>query len=64
VTEIGMCGWASRIRIVRVAKQGSMFAYPEHIDREMRRLFRTLAAERYSELGGGGVCNKIRALPG
>jgi cell filamentation protein len=39
--------WAGRLRTVRIAKQGSMFAYPEHIDREMRRLFRTLAAERY-----------------
>ena len=39
--------WAGRIRTVRIAKQGSMFAYPEHIDREMRRLFRNMAAERY-----------------
>jgi cell filamentation protein, protein adenylyltransferase len=38
--------WAGRIRTVRIAKQGSMFAYPEHIDREMRRLFARLAAER------------------
>jgi cell filamentation protein len=39
--------WAGRIRDVRIAKQGSMFAYPEHIDREMQRLFRNLGAERY-----------------
>ena len=38
--------WAGRIRTVRIAKQGSMFAYPEHIDREMRNLFERLAAER------------------
>jgi cell filamentation protein len=39
--------WAGRIRSVRIAMQGSMFAYPEHIDREMRRLFRRLAAEAH-----------------
>jgi len=39
--------WAGRIRAVRIAKQGSMFAYPEHIDREMRKLFRRLAAEKH-----------------
>jgi cell filamentation protein len=39
--------WAGRIRTVRIAKKGSMFAYPEHIDREMRRLFRRLADEHY-----------------
>jgi cell filamentation protein len=39
--------WAGRIRSVRIAKKASMFAYPEHIDREMRRLFRYLADERY-----------------
>jgi cell filamentation protein len=39
--------WAGRIRSVRIAKKGSMFAYPEHIEREMRRLFRDLADERY-----------------
>jgi cell filamentation protein len=39
--------WAGRIRTVRIAKQGSMFAYPEHIDREMQRLFRALAAGRF-----------------
>jgi cell filamentation protein len=39
--------WAGKIRTVRIAKQGSMFAYPEHIDREMRRLFRNLADERH-----------------
>jgi cell filamentation protein, protein adenylyltransferase len=39
--------WAGRIRSVRIAKKASMFAYPEHIDREMRRLFQSLADERY-----------------
>jgi cell filamentation protein len=35
--------WAGKIRTVRVAKQGSMFCYPENIDQEMRRLFDGLA---------------------
>ena len=39
--------WAGKIRTVRISKQGSTFCYPEHIDREMRRLFRVLSAKRY-----------------
>ncbi len=31
--------WAGRHRTVRIAKDGSAFAYPENIDREMARLF-------------------------
>jgi len=31
---------------VRIAKGGSMFCYPEHIDGEMRKLFARLSAER------------------
>jgi cell filamentation protein len=38
--------WAGRIRTVRIAKQGSAFCYPEHIDREMQRLFANLAKEK------------------
>jgi cell filamentation protein len=38
--------WAGRIRTVRIAKQGSAFCYPEHIDREMRRLFSDLAKQK------------------
>jgi cell filamentation protein len=30
---------------VRIATQGSAFCYPEHIDREMRRLFTDLAEQ-------------------
>jgi cell filamentation protein len=37
--------WAGRIRTVRIAKQGSAFCYPEHIEREMRRLFSDLTAQ-------------------
>ncbi len=38
--------WAGKIRTVRIAKQGSAFCYPEHIDREMRRLFGELARQK------------------
>lgn len=31
--------WAGTFRTVRIAKNGSMFCYPEHIDREMHHLF-------------------------
>lgn len=37
--------WAGRLRTVRIAKGGSMFCYPEHIDSQMRRLFERLRAE-------------------
>lgn len=39
--------WAGRLRAVRLAKGGNAFCYPEHIDREMRRLFADLAAQGY-----------------
>lgn len=31
--------WAGKPRTVRIAKGGSLFCYPEHIDGEMRRVF-------------------------
>ncbi|MDQ6436149.1 Fic family protein [Mesorhizobium sp. LHD-90] len=31
--------WAGRHRTVRIAKDGSMFCYPEHIDAQLRSLF-------------------------
>jgi cell filamentation protein len=34
--------WAGKYRTVRLSKAGSMFCYPEHIDREMTRLFGAL----------------------
>ncbi len=40
--------WAGRLRNVRIAKGGSMFCYPEHIDSEMRKLFDGLARDRVS----------------
>jgi cell filamentation protein len=38
--------WAGRIRRVRIAKGDSMFCYPEHIDRQMRTVFKTLHDRR------------------
>ena len=32
---------------MRIAKGGSMFCYPEHIDPEMRRLFGQLSVDRF-----------------
>ena len=39
--------WAGSLRTVRIAKGGSMFCYPEHIEAEMRKLFGTLADESF-----------------
>lgn len=39
--------WAGRYRTVRMSKDGSAFCYPEHISREMDRLFAALNAQRY-----------------
>jgi len=37
--------WAGRFRTVRIAKAGSMFCYPEHINSEMMRVFGNLKAK-------------------
>ena len=34
--------WAGKFRRVRISRRGSSFCYPEHIAREMRRLFADL----------------------
>jgi cell filamentation protein len=39
--------WAGKLRTVRISKGGSAFCFPENIDREMRRLFKELANEKY-----------------
>ncbi len=39
--------WAGKLRTVRIAKGGSMFCYPEHIDGEMRKLFAALSDARF-----------------
>jgi cell filamentation protein len=38
--------WAGKIRTVRISKGGSMFCYPESIDREMSKLFGSLAGQK------------------
>jgi cell filamentation protein len=39
--------WAGRIRTVRIFKERSAFCYPDHIDREMKRLFAGLARQKH-----------------
>jgi cell filamentation protein len=39
--------WAGKIRNVRISKGGSMFCYPESIDREMSKLFASLTAQKH-----------------
>ena len=39
--------WAGQVRTVRISKGRSTFCYPEHINREMKKLFAALRAERY-----------------
>lgn len=39
--------WAGRYRTVRMSKSGSAFCYPEHISREMDRLFASLKSQRH-----------------
>ncbi|MGA7806207.1 Fic/DOC family protein [Bradyrhizobium sp.] len=49
----GIYPWAGKIRTVRISKSGSAFCYPEHIDREMKRLFAALKAQKF--LSGFGA---------
>jgi cell filamentation protein len=39
--------WAGKFRTVRIAKGGNAFCYPEHIRREMQRLFASLASDEH-----------------
>ncbi len=39
--------WAGEFRTVRIGKGGSAFCYPEHIDREMQKLFADLRRQNY-----------------
>lgn len=39
--------WAGKIRNVRISKGGNMFCYPESIDREMSKLFASLATHKH-----------------
>jgi cell filamentation protein len=50
---------AGTIRTVRIFKEGSAFCYPEHIDREMNRLFAGLAENKHFRwLGPAAFANK------
>src|SRR5262245_53698835 len=40
-------GWAGKYRTIRLSKGDSTFCYPEHIDREMKRLFARLKAQSF-----------------
>ena len=37
--------WAGETRTIRIGKDGNWFCFPEYIDREMGRIFQTLATE-------------------
>jgi cell filamentation protein len=39
--------WAGRFRTIRIAKERSMFCYPENIAREMKRVFADLREARF-----------------
>lgn len=39
--------WAGRPRTIRLAKEQSVFCYPENISREMQRVFSDLARQRH-----------------
>jgi cell filamentation protein len=56
--------WAGRPRTVRISKDGSTFCYPEHIDREMRRLFAALSRARHHQgLNGPTFAAKAAHFP-
>ena len=37
--------WAGEIRTIRIGKDGNWFCYPEHIEREMDRIFATFSID-------------------
>jgi len=39
--------WAGKLRVIRTSKGNNTFCYPEHIETEMNRIFKELAAENY-----------------
>jgi cell filamentation protein len=39
--------WAGKVRTVRISKGVNAFCYPEHIDREMKRLFSELKKRKF-----------------
>jgi cell filamentation protein len=51
--------WAGQVRTVRMAKENSVFCYPEHIEFQMRRLFSELAADNwFRDLGAESFASK------
>jgi cell filamentation protein len=55
--------WAGKIRTVRISKGESTFCYPEHINRQMSRLFATLAKGRHCKgLDAGTFASKAAHL--
>jgi cell filamentation protein len=55
--------WAGQPRTVRISKDGSTFCYPEHIDREMRRLFANLSVlKQLVGLDAAAFANKAAHL--
>lgn len=53
--------WAGKFRRVRIARDASMFCYPENIEREMRDLFGDLRKQNYLRLLSGDVFAKRAA---
>lgn len=44
-------GWAGEYRTIRTSKGGNVFCYPEWIEREMAKLFKTLAGNAFQPDG-------------
>lgn len=56
--------WAGRIRTVRMGKESSEFCYPEYIDREMKRLFESLAGMNHlRDLTGENFASNAAHFP-
>lgn len=55
--------WAGKIRSVRISKTSSAFCYPEHIERELTKLFEDLAAnDELAGMDGRQFANKAAAF--
>jgi cell filamentation protein, protein adenylyltransferase len=62
--------WAGRFRTVRIAKEQSVFCYPENIDKEMRRVFADLKGARFLRgeapqafaVGAAHVLSEVNAI--
>jgi cell filamentation protein len=55
--------WAGKLRTVRIARDGSMFCYPEHIKAELERIFLDLKRnETFCDLGADEFAGKSAAF--